>query len=123
MQLPAGNFESLEFLRYPYRIQQFSRITIRIKFNNVINLRSVKNDCIKRTGNHFQLTLSDDKLHKGAIELEFKDYETMKKQKQSIPAHMFFQFHEEFQNTLRMLDEYQTIGLTVTARSSPTVIK
>tara|TARA_R110002111_G_scaffold255974_1_gene322483 strand:+ start:70 stop:738 length:669 start_codon:yes stop_codon:yes gene_type:complete len=47
---------------------------------NVINLRFINNDCFKGTSNHIQLTLSDDKLHKGTVELNYDDYDTMKKQ-------------------------------------------
>lgn len=49
-------------------------------FINVVNLRFVNNDCFEGTSNHIQLTLSDDKLHKGTVELNYNDYDKMKKQ-------------------------------------------
>tara|TARA_R110002111_G_scaffold233340_1_gene294397 strand:+ start:69 stop:731 length:663 start_codon:yes stop_codon:yes gene_type:complete len=47
---------------------------------NVINLRFVHNNCFKGKSNSIQITLSDDKLHKGTVELNYDDYDTMKKQ-------------------------------------------
>ena len=47
---------------------------------NVINLRFVNNECFKGSSNRIQITLSDDKLHKGTVELNYDDYDTMKKQ-------------------------------------------
>ena len=47
---------------------------------NVINLRFINNNCFKGTDNRIQITLSDDKLHKGTVELNYDDYDTMKKQ-------------------------------------------
>tara|TARA_R100000935_G_scaffold56239_5_gene87443 strand:+ start:1231 stop:1878 length:648 start_codon:yes stop_codon:yes gene_type:complete len=49
-------------------------------FINVINLRFVNNSCSKDKSNRIQITLSDDKLHKGIVELHYKDYKTMKEQ-------------------------------------------
>lgn len=46
----------------------------------VINLRFVNNDCVKGTNSRIQVTLSDDKLHKGTVELEYANYDIMKKQ-------------------------------------------
>ncbi|MDC8001481.1 hypothetical protein POV26_10550 [Aequorivita todarodis] len=51
---------------------------------NVINLRFIKNDCFRGTDNSIQITLSDDKLHKGTVELHYDDYYTMKKQYDEI---------------------------------------
>jgi hypothetical protein len=47
---------------------------------NVINLRCINNKCFKGSSNHIQITLSDDKLHKGTIKFKYDDYGTMKKQ-------------------------------------------
>ena len=47
---------------------------------NVINLRFVNNSCFKGKSNRIQITLSDDKLHKGTVELNYDDYDAMKKQ-------------------------------------------
>lgn len=49
-------------------------------FISVINLKFKNNDCFKGVNSHIQLTLSDDKLHKGNIELIYNDYITMKNQ-------------------------------------------
>ena len=51
---------------------------------NVINLRFINNECFKGTDNRIQLTLSDDKLHKGTVELHYDNYDTMKEQYDEI---------------------------------------
>jgi hypothetical protein len=51
---------------------------------NVINLRFINNECFKGADNRIQLTLSDDKLHKGTVELHYDNYDTMKEQYDEI---------------------------------------
>jgi hypothetical protein len=47
---------------------------------NFINLRFINNNCFKGKSNHIQITLSDDKLHKGTVKLKYDDFDIMKKQ-------------------------------------------
>ena len=47
---------------------------------NFINLRFINNNCFKGYSNNIQVTLSDDKLHKGKVKLRYYNYDTMKKQ-------------------------------------------
>ena len=61
------------------RYQKFDYLKDSV-YINVINLRFVNNKCFTGSSNRIQITLSDDKLHKGTVELNYDDYDTMKEQ-------------------------------------------
>lgn len=64
-----------------YRKYEYLKDSVYI---NIINLRFLNNTCITGSNNQIQLTLSDDKLHKATVELNYDDYNTMKKQYEEL---------------------------------------
>jgi len=88
---------------------------------NVINLRFVNNDCFTGKSNRIQITLSDDKLHKGNVELNYDDYDTMKKQYDEllelVPEE--YGFTKPFEITNRKTKEKTGEGLWYLTKSLP----
>jgi hypothetical protein len=64
-----------------YRKYEYLKDSVYI---NIVNLRFVNNTCFTGSNNQIQLTLSDDKLHKATVELNYDDYNTMKKQYEEL---------------------------------------
>lgn len=88
---------------------------------NVINLRFVNNNCFKGKSNRIQITLSDDKLHKGTVELNYDDYDTMKKQYDGllelIPEE--YAYTKPFEITNRKTNEKTGEGIWYLTKSLP----
>ncbi|MGS4345139.1 hypothetical protein ACKUSY_05905 [Myroides odoratus] len=87
---------------------------------NVINLQFNNNICLKSKSNHIQVTLSDDKLHKGTVTLEYDDYDTMKQQYDQlldlVPEE--YSYIKEFERTNKITNEKVGEGVWFTTKSS-----
>lgn len=90
---------------------------------NVVNLIYKNNLCVKSKGSHIQLTLSDDKMHKARIKLEFSkdDFEKMNSQYEQllelVPSE--YSYTEKFTYSDKITKEQTGEGLIFFEKAEP----